>query len=390
MQRIRHVLLISAMVICSMMVGLGALETMLYFTYRDVQIGGGDSPSTWTFRKRYYHLNSRGFRDKEVDVRKPADVGRILVLGDSFSFGAGIKRAEDTYPALLDHKLGPEWEVINSGVRGWSTADELAFLKSEGLALKPDLLIVGHVLNDAETPELKEAKVRRAIKSWLIPQGLHIFLMKSSFTYYLSDRSIRGLVDNWGRSSDQPTGHDAYLHAIHQEPNWRDYARIVADLAAVAKSQDLPVIWMSFPNIRHAKAADYPFEQVRRKLRDLAVGQGFHYLDLYEPLRATEEETLTVSPWDDHPNEAVHAVAASELQRMMVAERFLDGPSPGKGDHLLSHLEFDAWLQPFLEQPDRPRRSSRAASAVGAWFNGRFGVIGTSKNRGRAWSRCAH
>ena len=67
-----------------------------------------------------YHINSRGFRDDDPQRDIPADARRIMVIGDSFTFGPSVD-VEQTYPAQLEQALarrGVSAEVINCGVTG--------------------------------------------------------------------------------------------------------------------------------------------------------------------------------------------------------------------------------------------------------------------------------
>lgn len=99
------------------------------------------------------HTNSLGLRDdREYDLRKKPGTFRILVLGDSVTFGHG-SIAENTSPRLLEGKLRawrPEvdWQVWNAAVPGYNTAQELAHLLEVGPSFQPDLVIVGFYEND--------------------------------------------------------------------------------------------------------------------------------------------------------------------------------------------------------------------------------------------------
>ena len=48
--------------------------------------------------------NSRGYRDNEHALAKPPGVKRLLSLGDSFAWGAGIE-FDDTYAQRLERQL---------------------------------------------------------------------------------------------------------------------------------------------------------------------------------------------------------------------------------------------------------------------------------------------
>jgi hypothetical protein len=98
-------------------------------------------------------INSLGFRDtREYSLTKPAGTFRIMVLGDSVTFGHGALY-ETTYPYLLEQRLREwrpdvKWEVWNLGVPGYNTAQELAYLNEIGERYAPDLVIVGFFSND--------------------------------------------------------------------------------------------------------------------------------------------------------------------------------------------------------------------------------------------------
>jgi hypothetical protein len=99
------------------------------------------------------HINSFELRDdREYDLHKGPRTFRILVLGDSVTFGHGAI-SENTYPALLERQLRDwrpdvDWQVWNAAVPGYNTSQELALLLQSGSRFKPDLVIVGFYPND--------------------------------------------------------------------------------------------------------------------------------------------------------------------------------------------------------------------------------------------------
>lgn len=85
-------------------------------------------------------INSHGLREEEAGYEKPPDKKRIIVLGDSFAWGYGLKE-EERFSDLLKGKF-PGLQMINMGVVGYSTDQECVLLEKEGLKYRPDTLLV--------------------------------------------------------------------------------------------------------------------------------------------------------------------------------------------------------------------------------------------------------
>jgi len=95
----------------------------------------------------HYTTNSLGYRGPEFTIAKPANTYRILMLGDSITFGWGVED-DQTFshllPGLLNHQhQGKNLEVINAGFHdGYAVDNYYVYLKNQGLQLKPDLVIL--------------------------------------------------------------------------------------------------------------------------------------------------------------------------------------------------------------------------------------------------------
>lgn len=100
-----------------------------------------------------FATNSFGFRDHEFSLDKPPGIFRIIVLGDSLTFG-WWEQIDETYPKVLERLLNEnplrplKFEVYNLGIGGYNSTQELALLRTRALRFRPDLVIVGFCLND--------------------------------------------------------------------------------------------------------------------------------------------------------------------------------------------------------------------------------------------------
>jgi lysophospholipase L1-like esterase len=105
----------------------------------------GFSEGTWVT------TNSRGLRERDLPTAKPSGTRRVVFLGDSVTFGAGV-RDDEAFPRLLESAVngsgaGPV-ETVNTGVVGYNSIQEQARLEQVGLAYQPDVVVLTFVVND--------------------------------------------------------------------------------------------------------------------------------------------------------------------------------------------------------------------------------------------------
>lgn len=132
-------------------------------------------------------INGLGFRDRrEYSLTKAPGTFRILVLGDSVTFGHGTLDTT-TYPFLLEQRLKAwrpdvNWEVWNLGVPGYNTGQELAYLNEVGPKYQPDLVVIGFFPNDftnndvVSSPSLRRraaSAVQRTMQRYLYSYELY-------------------------------------------------------------------------------------------------------------------------------------------------------------------------------------------------------------------------
>lgn len=102
--------------------------------------GGGEA-------KQYIRINSDGFHDREHTVQKPPATLRIAVLGDSYVEAMNVP-LERAFPAVLERRLShcvassKRIEVLNFGVSGYGTAQELLTLRERVWKYNPDIILL--------------------------------------------------------------------------------------------------------------------------------------------------------------------------------------------------------------------------------------------------------
>lgn len=101
------------------------------------------------FGDKVLNSNSRGIRgEAEYSYGRVPGKHRILLLGDSFTFGEEVSD-DETFSSVLASLL-PNTEVLNLGVHGYGHDQMLLYFKSEGVKYHPDLVILGYLWFDQD------------------------------------------------------------------------------------------------------------------------------------------------------------------------------------------------------------------------------------------------
>ena len=158
-ETLKHVVKHGIMIVFSIFVALLISETSLralnvsypVFHVFDYERGKGLMPEKkgwWRSEgDAYVEINKAGFRDTEHSLKKPDGTYRIAVIGDSYVEARHVA-LEDTFGKRLEKKLATcnrlsdrEVEVLNFGVSGYGTAEELLTLRHRAWAYDPDLVL---------------------------------------------------------------------------------------------------------------------------------------------------------------------------------------------------------------------------------------------------------
>lgn len=93
-----------------------------------------------------FTTNSLGFRGRENSALCVKEK-RIIVVGGSCAFGTGLKNDNETFQVMLE-KLNNKYEVINAGVAGFLSGQELTYIVTELVDYHPDIIIAFDGYND--------------------------------------------------------------------------------------------------------------------------------------------------------------------------------------------------------------------------------------------------
>jgi lysophospholipase L1-like esterase len=113
----------------------------------------------------YVRINSDGLRDREHAKQKPANTLRVALIGDSFAEALQVP-LEDAFWVVMEQRLqgchafngGKRVEVINFGVSGYGTAQELLTLREKAWDYAPDIVLLAMTTNNDITDNLRAFK----------------------------------------------------------------------------------------------------------------------------------------------------------------------------------------------------------------------------------------
>ncbi len=174
--RVRKVLAKLLLVILGILFGAGIAEVALRvagysypeFYALDQTRGYGLRPGAqgW-YRKEgrsYVHINSDGLRDQEHSLIKPANALRIALIGDSYPETLAVPM-EQAFWSVIKVKLeecdaasGKNIEIINFGVSGYGTAQELLMLREKVWKYSPDVVMLAVTTNNDVTDNSRVLK----------------------------------------------------------------------------------------------------------------------------------------------------------------------------------------------------------------------------------------
>jgi hypothetical protein len=134
-------------------IDVASFHSIAGFSIYDPELGWKLAPSRdAVFRGAHFMVhvsqNAEGLRDEHYDHARTPGRRRILVLGDSVVWCWGVEH-DECFTERLERALR-DTDVINTGVPGYSTAQELLFYEREGRRYGADVVLLVVAPNDAD------------------------------------------------------------------------------------------------------------------------------------------------------------------------------------------------------------------------------------------------
>lgn len=270
-----------------------------------------------------YILNSEGFRDYEYIIQKPNKTFRIIALGDSFTFGQGVYKTEDTHPKVLEKLLNKNnytnYEVFNFGQRGYNTKNELDALREQGLKYKPDLVIVNFYIDDADFDGYKSENFLENRLKELYP-SLERQNKRFPHFYYFILKRMNQIICQYKFLKCK--NYCIHLKEVYSSENWKKEKGLLKEIEELGKKNDFKTAIVIFP-ILNNQVNKTGLKETYCTIQKELEQEGFPVLNLYYSYDKYDFKSLWINAWDSHPNEKGHEIAAKAIYNFLIRENLL-------------------------------------------------------------------
>jgi lysophospholipase L1-like esterase len=284
-------------------------------------------------------VNALGFRGPAVVVPKPPGRFRVAIAGDSLTMGWGVAD-DETYAARLEPLLrsgspSRDADVVNLGVGGYNTRQEVTLLERHVATLQPDLVLIGFYSNDV--PDALDDTEASAPGGTRIlaenPRAGYVLRINPTPTDWWNRQLRRSRVIHLaGRAMNQLRGRGEWgmsRYAMEMdmlrdgtspelEQAWARVAVEFDRLEALAREEGFTVGLVVLP-CKEQVTGEFQSGKYLETIRSLAGARGFHVIDPVPLMRqqAAGRRDLYI-PYDrNHPSPEGHALIAQAVHRYL-------------------------------------------------------------------------
>ncbi|MBL8694028.1 MAG: hypothetical protein JNJ88_08010 [Planctomycetes bacterium] len=256
--------------------------------------------------------NSLGLRSAELAKEKT--LPRVLVLGDSFTYGYGLREGEP-YCHVLAERLRGKAEIANGAVSGFEIQDSAAQFDRLADAVKPDVVVVTFVANDLDDSRVYEPKGEyvRSPRLEELPEGYF-----TASTNYIRLGELSAIPTEQRPAFERRFFGGDFVPwgiGVYAKERWARYSRELARICEGAKRFNAKVLIFSFNNLTAPPNGE---------LHRTASALGVPVFVIPDAINLGSEE-FTLG-WDPHPNAKANRLFAEALLGAFVSVKALDLP----------------------------------------------------------------
>jgi len=258
-------------------------------------------------------IGSKTYREEPLSPAvQGAETTRVLFLGDSFTFGAGVP-VQARFTDIIEGRLngspaqGRAYHTFNAGISGSYPNHWLENIEPLLDAYPADAVFCVFFLRDGTllpTSFSHNALIINQIQSEAAAKPLY----ESSYLLrYFYDRAAWADLSRWFVE----TLRKAYLGSDQDRRKWNRESACLVEIADACAQRDIPFHLVVFPILLGLD--DYGFHDVEQVIVDFAEQAELPVFSLTPGFLGRDEQELWVASDDQHPNEQGHRIAADTL-----------------------------------------------------------------------------
>jgi len=267
-------------------------------------------------------INELGLRERNLEKKSRGEL-RILLLGDSVTFGWGVP-VETTFgrklETLLTAKLGHPVRTVNSGVGGYNTVQEQAFIRTYIDVIEPDTVILLYIRNDIELNEPPfDPWSQLALQGKTPPEIIRI-LLGESWLYRLGVFALKYSRPRGLTSLDKNTR------------GLRESMNALSSIATLCLERNVRFVVFFYPGSREggspANRESLSSVTLLSEISSIGKRYGFPVVDIGTWWGQVEMRSITNSIVDPHPNKRGHEILAMGMADFLLAHGLIRRTEP--------------------------------------------------------------
>jgi len=302
-------------VVVSLSLCLILSEYGIRYYYRDVLSTASGKNYFYNKSQHLFLAEENGFRYRGKGFgKKQPGIYRVVVLGDSISYGQGVYPYTLRYSDLIQKQVKqPNLEVVNISMCGMNLPDYLKllpFLK----ALRPDFVIYQWFINDMEV----ESNSSLFTAPPLLGNGYwHKLLMNNSALYFMLQRGWTSLLVRQGKI----LSYEKYIKDSYTDANSSQSvasSEMLKQLFARIEGLNIPFAVVLFPHAGYP-IKDYPFAFMHERIQKICQNNDIPCLDLRQAYAPYDKnlQSLWANKLDQHPSALAHKIAAEQILQFL-------------------------------------------------------------------------
>ena len=334
--------LLTALVLCEILIrilyGNPTIwkEPQMAFVYNS-SCGYKMKPNQNTFTANAKVTTNRfGFRDIEWVVPKPKDTFRVMVLGDSFTFGQNVEEKYTFVKRLngLFSSTNKHIQFMNFGVSGWSLQNHLDYLKTECLNFEPDLVIYSFFDNDMQCyrsshdnsitfDENGRIDVRPYWLKWLPYR--YIFILKRSALFTFLRLKLNFLVSKIDKNDLNRCYRELLLVNYYNLPEmkwFKDFLTQLRELKEIFQTRKTELVMVEIPSYAYFQIAGRDVQYLEL-IESYCNKRNIYFLPLSKLFKKSKIEKYYMGPWDYHLSPFGHLRVAQACSEFLFKKNLL-------------------------------------------------------------------